>query len=122
MMLLLEIINRYEVNWLNTISQGKQFLSRVKRENLLLHIDTFHMNIEEPSLSESILGAKGLIGYVHLVDSNRWAAGYGHINFQEVISSLKKIGYEGYLSLEIFPLPDADTAAKKGIEETRKLV
>ena len=118
----IEMINRYEANWLNTILEGKNFLKKVKRDNVFLHIDTFHMNIEEPSLVDSILEAKGLVGYVHLVDSNRWAPGYGHINFREVISALKKIGYKGYLSLEVFPLPDPDTAAKKGIETVRKLL
>ena len=119
---LIEAINRYEANWLNTISEGKDFLQKLKRENLLLHIDTYHMNIEEVSFGDSILEAKDLIGYVHLVDSNRWAPGYGHINFKEVLSALKKIGYEGFLSLEVLPLPDPDTAAKKGIETVKRLL
>ncbi|MBC7189085.1 sugar phosphate isomerase/epimerase, partial [Candidatus Aerophobetes bacterium] len=63
-----------------------------------------------------------LIGYVHLVDSNRWAPGYGHINFREIVSALKKVGYRGYVALEVFPLPDPDTAAKKGIENARRLL
>jgi len=98
---LVEMINRYELNWLNSVLEGIDFLEKVKRDNVLLHIDTYHMNIEEPSLEKSILQAGSLIGYVHLVDSNRWAPGYGHINFREVISALKKIGYKGYLSLEV---------------------
>ncbi|MCD6574076.1 sugar phosphate isomerase/epimerase [Candidatus Aerophobetes bacterium] len=118
----IEMINRYEVNWLNNVSEGKEFLKKVDKDNLFLHIDTFHMNIEESSFKESILEAEGLIGYVHIVDSNRWAPGYGHINFEEILSALKEIGYEGFLSLEIFPLPDPDTAAKKGIEFVRKLL
>ena len=56
------------------------------------------------------------------MDSNRWAPGYGHIDFKEVLSALKRVGYQGYLSLEVLPLPDPDTAAKKGIETTRKLL
>ncbi|HHF98384.1 sugar phosphate isomerase/epimerase [Candidatus Aerophobetes bacterium] len=118
----MEIINRYETNWLNTIAEGKKFLESVGKDNLLLHIDTFHMNIEESSLIDSILDAEGLIGYVHLVDSNRWAPGYGHIDFKGVLSALKKINYQGFLSLEVFPLPDPDTAAKKGIEFVRDIL
>jgi sugar phosphate isomerase/epimerase len=122
MNILIEMINRYEANWLNTILEGKDFLKKLNRDNVLLHIDTFHMNIEEVSFQDSILEAGDLIGYVHLVDSNRWAPGYGHINFKEVLSALKKIGYQGFLSLEIFPLPDPDTAAKKGIETVQRLL
>jgi len=120
--ILIEMINRYEVNWLNSVSEGIGFLKKVKRENVLLHIDTFHMNIEDPSFKESIINAKNLIGYVHIADSNRWAPGYGHINFPEIISALEEINYQGFLSLEIFPLPDLDTVAKKGIENVRKLL
>lgn len=116
------MINRYEVNWLNSVSEGISFLKKVKKDNVLLHIDTFHMNIEEPSFKESIIDAKNLIGYVHIADSNRWAPGYGHINFPEIISALKKVGYQGFLSLEVFPLPNPDIAAKKGIENIRRLL
>ena len=120
--ILIETINRYEANWLNTISEGKDFLKKLSRDNVLLHIDTYHMNIEEVSFRDSILEAKDLIGYVHLVDSNRWAPGYGHIDFREIVSALKQISYQGFLSLEVLPLPDPDTAARKGIETVRRLL
>jgi len=120
--LLIEVLNRYEANWLNTISEGKDFLAKIDRDNIFLHIDTFHMNIEEVSFRNSILATKDLIGYVHLADSNRWAPGFGHINFKEILSALKEINYEGYLSFEVLPLPDPDTAAKKGIETIRKIL
>lgn len=120
--ILMEAINRYEVNWLNSVSDGITVLKEINKNNVLLHIDTFHMNIEDSSFRDSILEAKNLVGYVHFADSNRWAPGYGHINFQEIISALEEINYQGFLSLEVFPLPDPDTAAKKGIENMRKLL
>ena len=120
--ILMEAINRYEVNWLNSVSDGINILKEINKNNVLLHIDTFHMNIEDPSFRDSILKAKNLIGYVHFADSNRWVPGYGHINFQEIISALEEVNYRGFLSLEAFPLPDSDTAAKKGIENVRKLL
>ena len=113
--LLLETINRYEMNWLNSVSEGISVLKKIDRKNVLLHIDTFHMNIEEPSMSESIELSKGLLGYVHFADSNRWAPGYGHIDFRKVISTLRKIEYNDYVSFEILPLPDPDAAAQTGI-------
>lgn len=120
--ILMEAINRYEVNWLNSVSDGINVIKKINKNNVLLHIDTFHMNIEDPSFRDSILEANNLVGYVHFADSNRWAPGYGHINFQEIISALREINYQGFLSLEVFPLPDPDTAAKKGIENIRKLL
>ncbi|GAH90583.1 unnamed protein product, partial [marine sediment metagenome] len=75
-------------------------------------IDTFHMNIEEVSIYESIIKAKDYITHVHLADNNRWAPGSGHLNFAQVIEVLEKINYKGYLSAEILPLPDADRAAR----------
>jgi sugar phosphate isomerase/epimerase len=120
--ILMEAINRYEMNWLNSVSDGINILKEINKNNVLLHIDTFHMNIEDSSFRESILEAKNLVGYVHFADSNRWAPGYGHINFQDIISALEEINYQGFLSLEVFPLPDPDTAAKKGIENMRKLL
>ncbi|MGC8788158.1 MAG: sugar phosphate isomerase/epimerase family protein, partial [Anaerolineae bacterium] len=61
------------------------------------------------------------LGYVHLVDSNRRAPGQGHINFQEVMSSLQKIGYTGYISAEILPWPDSCIAAELAISYFRSL-
>jgi len=118
----LEAINRYEINWLNSISDVIDILKEINKKNVLLHIDTFHMNIEDSSFECSILKAKNLIGYVHFADSNRWVPGYGHINFQEIVSALEKIKYQGFITLEAFPLPDPDKAAKKGLENTRKLL
>lgn len=118
----LEAINRYEINWLNSISDGIDILKEINKKNVLLHIDTFHMNIEDSSFRDSILEAKNLIGYVHFADSNRWVPGYGHINFKEVINALKEINYQGFLSLEAFPFPNPDTAAKIGIKNIRKLL
>jgi sugar phosphate isomerase/epimerase len=120
--ILLEVINRYEMNWLNTVADGMDFIRRINRNNVALHIDTFHMNIEEPSITESIESAAGLIGYVHFADSNRWAPGSGHIDFENILSSLERVGYNGYISLEILPLPDPDSAAMKGMETIRSLL
>ena len=119
--LTLEPVNRYESNFINTISEGIEFIKRVGMNNLGLLIDTFHMNIEEVSIEESIIQAKDYITHVHFADSNRWAPGCGHIDFRKVIETLKKIDYQGYISAEILPLPDSDTAARITAETLNKL-
>jgi len=119
--LTLEPVNRYESNFINTLNEGIEFIKRVGASNLGLLADTFHMNIEEISIYDSIIQAKDYITHVHFADSNRWAPGCGHIDFKKVIEILKKINYQGYVSAEILPLPDPDTAARITAEALNKL-
>ena len=79
--------------------------------NLGLLADTFHMNIEEVSIEDSLIQAKDYLTHVHFADSNRWAPGCGHLDFRKVIETLKKIDYQDYVSAEILPLPDSDSCA-----------
>lgn len=119
--LTLEPLNRYETNFINTVAEGIEFIKKVDLPNIGTLIDTFHMNIEEVSLYESIVRAKDYITHVHLADSNRWAPGSGHLDFAQVIKTLEKINYEGYLSAEILPLPDPDRAARLTIEHLKQI-
>jgi sugar phosphate isomerase/epimerase len=84
--------------------------------------DLYHMNIEETNLADALREAGPYVGHIHFADSNRKAAGLGHTDFTPIVSALKEIGYEGYLSAEVYPLPDSDTAAKQTIESFRKYV
>lgn len=117
----LEPINRYETNFLNTIAEALAFADEVGLDNIAVLADTFHMNIEEVSLPQALELAGKRLGYVHLVDSNRRAPGQGHINFQEVVAALRRIGYTGYVSAEILPWPDDETAAELAIRYFRSL-
>jgi sugar phosphate isomerase/epimerase len=85
-------------------------------------LDTFHMNIEEPSIDKSLRAAAGRAPYLHVVDSNRWAPGYGHIDFDEIARTLRSIEFSGYFSAEVLPQPDAMTAAKRSVEAYRKMI
>lgn len=119
--LTLEPVNRYESNFINTLQEGIELIKRVDRFNIGLLADTFHMNIEEVSIYESIIKAKDYITHVHFADSNRWAPGCGHLDFQKVVETLKKIHYQGYISAEILPMPDQDTAAEMTIKTLNQL-
>lgn len=105
-----EAINRYENNYLNTTVETIDFIKNNNLPNTKILLDTFHMNIEDPSLSKAILDCGDLLGYVHIADSNRHYAGSGHIKLEEVIAALKKVDYQGYISAECLPIPDTDTA------------
>jgi len=117
---LLEPLNRYETNIFNSIEETSNFLeknnSKLDLKRIGILADTFHMNIEEPVIHESFDKFKNLIKHVHFADSNRKPPGYGHIDFSNVIKVLKKNKYNGFISFEMLPFPDPDSAAKKGID------
>jgi len=118
--LLYEPINRYETNLINSILDGAQFLSGSALQKVKLLADLYHMNIEEANLAEAIRNAGAHIGHIHFADSNRRAAGMGHTDFDAVAQALRDVGYAGYLSAEVLPLPDSHAAAKQTIESFRK--
>ncbi len=112
-MLVFEVINRYESDLFNTIAETAAFVDTFNSPWMKLHIDTFHMNIEETDIAAAIRGAKGKIGHVHLADSDRWYAGHGHYNFGETVRALRDIGYDKALAVESLMFPDSETSARK---------
>ncbi len=118
----IEPLNRYETNYINTADEALEFVAEADRSNVGLLLDTFHMNIEEPSLEAAVAKAQGRLLNVHLADSNRRAPGLGHTDLKSVVSQLKAIGYDRYLSMEIFRLPSAEEAAAQAIEHARRLL
>ena len=117
--LLIEPINRYETNLVNTTDDGVKLIRSLKATNVKLLSDLFHMNIEEPDIASALRAAGSLVGHVHFADSNRQAVGFGHTNVPPIIEALRSIGYNGYLSAEVLPLPDSTAAARQTIESFR---
>lgn len=118
----IEAINRYETAYVNSSAEGLELLDAVGEDSLGLLLDTFHMNIEEPSMVESIRATGDRLFHFHVADSNRWYPGAGHIDFRVLLDTLLEIGYEGYVSGEFLPKPDGPTSIKKGREHMIKLV
>ncbi len=119
--LLIEPLNRYETNLLNSVSDTAAWLRTLSSPHLRILADLFHMNIEEPDMGAALQEAGPLLGHVHFADSNRWAVGLGHSPIAAAINSLKQMQYAGYLSAEIFPKPDTETAARQTIKSFRQL-
>jgi 5-keto-L-gluconate epimerase len=119
--LALEPINRYETTLFNDTLSVKEIIDRLGKPNLKMLVDTFHMNIEEPNIVESIYRVRDNIAHVHFADSNRWAPGCGHINFREILEALNKIGYTGAISAEILPKPSPEESVKLTMEFYRRL-
>lgn len=116
-----EPVNRYETNLINTAADGLALIKSLDTDNVKLLCDLFHMNIEEASVEVSLRAAKGHLGHVHFADSNRRAAGLGHTDFTPIAKALRSICYEGWLSAEILPVPDAETASRQTIKTFRAL-
>lgn len=119
--LLYEFLNRYETNLFNRLAPTVEFLLGLKTRGVKVLADLFHMNIEEADLPAAIRAGGPWIGHVHFADSNRHAIGFGHTPMQPIVAALREIGYTGFLSAEVFPQPDALTAARQTIESFRKL-
>ena len=114
--LIYEPLNRYETNLATTMKEGVELLAPLNTDNVVLLADLFHMNIEESCIAQGIRDGGQHIGHVHFVDSNRQAAGRGHMNYAPIVEALNEIGYDGYASAEAFPIPDSDEAARQTIE------
>ena len=96
----IEPLNRYESNVANTVGQATELAQSVASPAVRVLCDTYHMNIEEGSIRDAIVHAAGMLAHVHVSDNNRDIPGRGHINFDEVFSALRTIGYDGYVTLE----------------------
>ncbi len=120
--IVIEPINRYETNFLNTIEQVLSFISMVGSVGIKVLPDAFHMNIEEVDPAAALTRASGMIGHFHLADSNRKSPGSGHIHFPGLLAALESINYRGYLSGEFLPLPDDETAAFDNISHIRTIL
>jgi sugar phosphate isomerase/epimerase len=119
--LALEPINRYETTLINNVSQGLDLIEKVGSPNFGLLLDTFHMNIEEANITDSINACGERIFHFHVADSNRWYPGAGHLDFGAILRVLVSTGYDGWVSGEFLPKPDAATAARKNLEYWRSL-
>lgn len=118
---LYEPLNRYETNLFNRVGDTAAWLRTLRTKNVRILADLFHMNIEESDLAAAIRDAGDLIGHVHFADSNRRAIGLGHTDVRPAYEALDKIGYDGFLSAEILPLPDSETAAAETMRSFQKL-
>jgi D-psicose/D-tagatose/L-ribulose 3-epimerase len=106
----LEVVNRYETNIMNTGLEGLAFLDEVNRPNAYLHLDTYHMNIEEDGMQKSVLAAGDRLGYIHIGESHRGYLGTGNVDFDSFFAALKKINYKGPITFESFSSAVVDPA------------
>jgi sugar phosphate isomerase/epimerase len=117
--LLLEAINRYENNYLNTSEETIQFVERVAAQKIYILLDSYHMNIEERDNEAAIYSTGKLLRHFHISENTRRHPGDGQIDFGKILSALKEIKYEGWLSMEYLPKPNELEATRKGADFAR---
>lgn len=97
-----EPLNRFETDFLNTCDQGLKLLKAVGSKALRLHLDTFHMNIEEKNQAVAIKKAGKLLGHFHACGTDRGTPGSDSLNWKEIVAALKAVKYDGDVVIESF--------------------
>ena len=112
-----EVVNRYESNLLNTSRQAVAYVEDTATDNLFVHLDTYHMNIEEPDMFTPVLDAGKHLGYVHIGESHRGYLGSGSVDFDSFFRALARVGYDGPVVFESFSsaVVTPDLSSKLGI-------
>jgi D-psicose/D-tagatose/L-ribulose 3-epimerase len=98
----IEPLNRFETDFLNTCDQGLRLVRAVNSPAVKLHLDTFHMNIEEKDQAAAIKKAGKLLGHFHACGSDRGTPGGDHIAWPAIVKALKSVGYQGDVVIESF--------------------
>ncbi|HEV7252884.1 MAG TPA: sugar phosphate isomerase/epimerase family protein [Mesorhizobium sp.] len=105
-----EPCNRYETHLMNRGIDAARIIERVGADNIFIHLDTYHMHIEEESFSAGFEAAAPYLGYVHVSEANRGVPGRGMLNWTAAFKAMAEIGYSGPITLESMNHVDADIA------------
>ena len=135
--LCIEPLNRFETDFLNTCDQGLKLVKAVGSPAVKLHLDTFHMNIEEKNQADAIVKAGSYLAHFHACGCDRGTPGGDHIDWKPIVAALKKIGYQGDVVIESFTTdvkviaraaaiwrkmePKRDDIAVKGLANMKRL-
>jgi D-psicose/D-tagatose/L-ribulose 3-epimerase len=101
-LLCVEPLNRFETDFLNTCDQGLRLVKAVNSPAVKLHLDTFHMNIEEKNQGAAILKAGKHLGHFHACGTDRGTPGGDSLDWKPIVAALKKIGYKNDVVIESF--------------------
>jgi sugar phosphate isomerase/epimerase len=105
-------------NVINSTRDGIETVKRVGKNSFQLMLDVFTMHIEDRSMEEAFAEAGPYLKHIHLCDANRLAPGMGIFNFGHILAAIRKTGYQGYVSAEIYQAPDE----KYAFEQTTKVL
>jgi sugar phosphate isomerase/epimerase len=118
--LLVEGINRYENSVSVSVADAVRWARAANSPNVRAMADVFHMNIEEADLGASLVEAGEMLAYVHLGDSQRLEPGQGHLDFDSVFVALRRMGYDGWASMECNLSGEADAVLPQAVAFLRE--
>ncbi|OYN99607.1 sugar phosphate isomerase/epimerase family protein [Enemella evansiae] len=98
----LEVCNRYETNVVNTARDALRLADDIGSDNVMIHLDSYHMNIEEKDFASPIIEVGDRLGYVHIGENDRGYLGSGHLDFPALFEALATIDYRGAVTFESF--------------------
>jgi D-psicose/D-tagatose/L-ribulose 3-epimerase len=110
-LLTIEALNRFECYFLNTLADASDYVRRVAHPNFKAMYDTFHGNIEEKDPVGCIADHGDALGHFHVSATDRGTPGRGHVPWAETFKTLRKTGYDGWLTIEAFGRSMPDLAA-----------
>ncbi len=129
--LAIEPLNRFETYFINTAADAIRLVKEVALPNVGVHLDTFHMNIEEKNIYEAVKSVKNSLFHVHISENDRGIPGTGQVDWEGLFKALQDIGYNRWLVIESFVLgvreiakaaaiwreiaPNGDTLAQEGL-------
>ena len=129
----MEPVTRYESNLINTCEQALRLADRIGLDNVMVHLDSYHMNVEEKSFYEATRLAKGRLCHYHMCECDRGIPGTGHVDWDGIFRALKEDGYHGRIGMEGFSdvtdnmstfvwrklAPDGTTFLREGVKFLR---
>jgi sugar phosphate isomerase/epimerase len=119
--LCIESLSAAETDFINTVDDALRMAREMESPNFKVILDVKAMSSEGQDLPSIIRGAKGMVGHFHANDANRRGPGFGGTDFGPIAQALKDIGYDGYVSVEVFDFsPDPETIASRSIEYLRR--
>ena len=117
----LEAVNRYESNLINTGRQAMEIIAATGADNIVVHLDSYHMNIEEGDFAAAIEGCGKKLGYFHVGESHRGYLGTGSVDFRTIFRTLARTGYAGPITFESFSSTVVDPALSSALAVWRNL-
>ena len=117
----LEAVNRYESNLINTGRQAMEIIAATGADNIVVHLDSYHMNIEEGDFAAAIEACGKKLGYFHVGESHRGYLGTGSVDFRTIFRTLARTGYEGPITFESFSSTVVDPALSSALAVWRNL-
>jgi D-psicose/D-tagatose/L-ribulose 3-epimerase len=136
--LAIEPLNRFETDMINTTAQALEYLDEVGSDAVGVHLDSFHMHLEEKDSPAAIRLAGRRLFHFHACENDRGVPGTGQVAWSGILDALKGMAYEGAIVIESFTpenrsiaravciwrqiAPDQDTIARDGLAFLRGLL